>query len=81
MPVDAVDALRPVFRTEALDRCAEMPKSLFPNSPNGWKCVPATRPVDGRLAQMVIATDITSRRHAEEQRPPSKTNARKTPAV
>jgi signal transduction histidine kinase len=31
--------------------------------------------VDGRLAQMVIATDITPRRHAEEQRRAGRTRA------
>ena len=66
--LDAVDALAG-FPTDTLTAAQTANAEIFVTDLSKWLEVRSRYLtwVDGRLAQMVIATDITPRRHAEEQ--------------
>ncbi len=66
--LDAVDALAG-FPTDTLTAAQTANAEIFVSDLSKWLEVRSRYLtwVDGRLAQMVIATDITPRRHAEEQ--------------
>ncbi|MDW5441830.1 PAS domain S-box protein [Polaromonas sp. SM01] len=66
--MDAVDALAG-FPTDTLTAAQTANAEIFVTDLSKWLEVRSRYLtwVDGRLAQMVIATDITPRRHAEEQ--------------
>lgn len=66
-PDDAVDAFGGLPTHEITDAASEV-REIFIDSLQKWFDVRARylQWTDGRLAQMLIATDVTARRHAEE---------------